>query len=88
MKEVLLGEMGGQIEEATIQRWYIEEGDPVNEGDDLVEFTSENGAFIIQAPASGVLTEVYYDEGEAVQKGEILCVIDDDEEKAGEDDAA
>jgi len=84
MKEVLLGELGGEVGEATIQRWFIEEGDPVNEGDDLVEFTSENGAFIIQAPASGVLTEVYYDEGETVQKGEVLCMIDDEEDDVDE----
>ncbi len=84
MKEVLLGELGGDVGEATIQRWFIEEGDPVNEGDDLVEFTSENGAFIIQAPASGVLTEVYYDEGETVQKGEVLCMIDDEEDDVDE----
>ncbi len=88
MKEVLLGELGGGVEEATIQRWFFEEGDTVSEGEDLVELTSENGLFTVQANAAGTLAEVYYDEGEAVQKGEVLCMIDDDEDadKDGEDE--
>ncbi len=79
MVEVVLGDLGKDIVEATLQRWFFEEGDSVNEGDDLVELSGENGTFIIQAPATGVVSEVYYDEGEIVQKGEVLCVVDNDE---------
>lgn len=81
MREVFLGDLGGDVEEATVVRWFFEEGDTVSEGEDLVEMTSENGAFCVQAPASGTLAEVYYDEGEPVQRGEVLCMIDDDEDK-------
>ena len=80
MIEVLLGDLGGEIAEAVLQRWFFEEGDAVNEGDDLVELSSENGTFIIQTPAAGVVTEVYYDEGETVQKGEVLCVVDNEDD--------
>ena len=78
MKEVFLAALGGNAEEATVQRWFFEEGDTVSEGEDLVELTSENGTFCVQATAAGTLAEVYFDEGEAVQMGEVLCVIDDD----------
>ena len=80
MKDVMLEGLSKHVEEGTIQTWYFEEGDPVNEGDDLVELSAEEGTVTIQAPCSGILTEVYYDEGEVVPKGEILCTIDDEEE--------
>ena len=80
MKEVLLEGLAPNIQEATVRAWYFEEGDAVNEGDELVEMTTEDGDVILSAPKSGVLAEVYYDEGESVGKGEVLCSIDDEEE--------
>ncbi|OGW79281.1 MAG: hypothetical protein A2Z83_09015 [Omnitrophica bacterium GWA2_52_8] len=81
MVEVLLEGLGKHAEEATIQNWFFEEGDSVNEGDELVELTTEDGSITINAPATGVLAEVYYDEGDVVAKGEVLCCIDDEEKE-------
>lgn len=82
MIEVVLQGVPPHIEEGTIQNWFFEEGDAVNEGDDLVEISIEEGTFTIQAAAAGILAEVYYDEGEIVAKGEVLCTIDNDEAEA------
>jgi len=71
--------------EATVRVWFLEEGDAVEEGDDILELSTENGLFRIQAPVSGLISEVYYDEGETVEKGEVLCLIDE-EDDGGEDD--
>ncbi len=79
MKEVALDGLSEKAEEGTIQAWFFEEGDAINEGDDLVELSTEEGTIMIQAPVAGVLAEVYYDEGEVVAKGEVLCAIDDEE---------
>ena len=79
MIEVVLQGLAPKVEEATIQTWFFEEGDGVNEGDDLVELSTEEGIVTLQAPVSGVLAEVYYDEGEVVAKGEVLCTIDEEE---------
>lgn len=90
MKEVTLEGLGKNVDEGTLQTWFFEEGDSVNEGDDLVELTTEEGTVTISAPASGILAEVYYDEGEVVSKGEVLCTIDgdgdEDEEDADDED--
>lgn len=86
MIEVLLEGLGPNVEEATVQNWFFEEGDAISEGDDLVELVTEEGTLTIQATGSGVLAEVYYDEGEIVSKGEVLCTIDDEESKLEEDD--
>ena len=82
MVEVALEGVPQHLEEGTFQTWFFEEGDAVSEGEDLVELVTEDGTVMIQSPASGVLAEVYYDEGEIVAKGEILCTIDDEESSA------
>lgn len=86
MKEVTLEGLSKNTEEATIQTWFFEEGDAINEGDDLVELTSEDGTVSVSAPVSGILAEVYYDEGEVVAKGEVLCIIDDDADEDEDDE--
>lgn len=86
MVEIILDGLPTNVEEGTIQTWYFEEGDPINEGDDLVELTTEEGTFTVQASTSGILAEVYYDEGEVVAKGEVLCTIDDEESDDDEDE--
>ena len=86
MVEVILDGLSAKVDEATIQNWFFEEGDPINEGDDLVELSTEEGTVTIQAPASGILAEVYYDESEIVAKGEVLCTIDNDESDEDEDE--
>lgn len=86
MVEVVLEGLAPNIDEATIQNWFFEEGDPVSEGDDLIEVSTSEGVVVIQAPGSGILSEVYYDEGESVPKGEVLCAIDDDEGASSKED--
>ncbi len=86
MVEIVLEGLAANVDEGTVQTWFFEEGDAVSEGDELVELSSEEGSITIQAPASGVLAEVYYDEGELVAKGEILCTIDDEESDSEEEE--
>lgn len=84
MVEVALDGLAKNVDEATIQTWFVEEGDAVNEGDDLVELSTEEGMITITSPKTGILAEVYYDEGELVAKGEVLCTVDDEDESDDE----
>ena len=79
MKEVLLEGLPKKVDEGVIQTWFYEEGDRVSENEDLVEIICPEGTYVIQAAASGLLAEVYYDEGDTVSRGEVLCMIDDEE---------
>lgn len=86
MIEVLVKGLGPNVDEAIVKSWIFEEGDMVGEGDDLVELRTEDSVVLIQAPATGVLTEVCFDEDETVQRDEVICVIDDSEEALDEDE--
>ncbi len=78
MKEVILEPLAEGMEEASINYWYFEEGDRVEEGADLAEIISEEGTYKVTAPCAGVLGEVYFAEGESVSVGEVMCEIEEE----------
>lgn len=86
MFEVLAKGLGKNVDEATVKTWFFEEGDAVTEGDDLVELATEDSVVMISAPATGVLAEVCIDEEGAVQRDEVLCIIDDEEGGLSDDE--
>lgn len=79
MVEVVLENLPGGAGQAAVHVWYFEEGDAVSKGDEIAELSLEEGTATVTAPASGILAEVYYDEGETVEVGEVLCLIEDEE---------
>ncbi len=86
MVEVVLENLPGGATQVTIQAWYFEEGDLVTKGDEIAELALVNGTVMITAPATGILAEVYYDEGETVESGEALCLIEDEDEEEEEEE--
>ncbi len=74
MVEIIMPEVS---DEASISCWHFEEGDLVEEGDDLVEISMTSGnAFTIPSPASGVLTEVLYEEDDDVTEGDVIAIVE------------
>jgi 2-oxoglutarate dehydrogenase E2 component (dihydrolipoamide succinyltransferase) len=76
MTKVVLPELGEGIDKATVSYWYFKEGEKVSEKDDLVELTTDKATFNLPSPASGILSEVRFQEGDPVNIGEILAVIE------------
>ncbi|RJP71404.1 MAG: hypothetical protein C4532_07730 [Candidatus Abyssobacteria bacterium SURF_17] len=87
MYEVKLPNLGEDAgDEAIVSVWHFEEGDEVEEGDDLVEMTTDKATFNVPSPRDGVLSEIVADEGETVRVGEVLAVLEDEEEEDEEDE--
>jgi lipoic acid synthetase len=78
MGKVKLPALPRGIEEATINTWFVEEGDRVEVGEDLAEVQADETSFIVIAPCRGSVGEVLVDEGESVVSGEILAVIEEE----------
>lgn len=75
--EVKLPDLGEDAaEEATVSYWLVEEADAVNEGDDLVEMTTDKAAFSVPSPNTGILREKLVEEGDDVTVGDVICVLE------------
>lgn len=77
MVKVVLPELGEGITKATVSYWYIQAGQDVGKGEDLVELTTDKATFNLPSPASGKLFEIIYAEGQSVKIGEVLATIEE-----------
>ena len=77
MTKVILPELGQNIEKATVSFWYFKEGDKVKALDSLVELATDKAAFNMPSPCRGVITEIFFREGDSVNVGEVLALIDE-----------
>jgi len=77
MTKVVLPELGEGIDKATVSYWYFQPGERVNEKDDLVELTTDKATFNLPALCSGVLSEIIVHEGDLINVGEVLGVIEE-----------
>lgn len=76
MVKVLLPQLGENVTKATVSYWYVQEGASVAEGSDLVEVATDKATFNVPAPCSGMLREIIIHEGDTVEPGEVLAVIE------------
>ena len=73
--EIRVPSLGESIVDATIATWLKHEGDPVQQGDALVELETDKINVEVNAEQSGVLQQVIKKEGDNVSVGDILGVI-------------
>ncbi len=71
-------------DEATVSFWYVEEDEEVEEGEDIVEMITEKTTFNVTAPVSGRLVEILSQEGDVVKVGDIMAILETDEEDEDE----
>lgn len=76
MVEVKVPELAESITEGTISKWLKNVGEKVNKGDDIVELETDKVNVQISAEDEGVLTEIKKEEGDTVEVGEIIAVLD------------
>lgn len=77
MTKVILPELGEGIQKATLSYWYFQEGESVHEKDDVVEITTDKATFNLPSPCSGVLREIFFREGDTVNIGQVLAIIEE-----------
>ncbi|MDP9024074.1 MAG: 2-oxo acid dehydrogenase subunit E2, partial [Candidatus Eremiobacteraeota bacterium] len=76
MVKVTLPDMGESVTEGSIVEWRKKPGDFVDEGDTLVDVTTDKVDVEVPATASGVLIKTFGGEGDAVAVGAVLAEID------------
>jgi pyruvate dehydrogenase E2 component (dihydrolipoyllysine-residue acetyltransferase) len=74
--EIVMPRMGETVDEGTVNSWHKAVGDPVTEGEPLLEISTDKVDTEIPAPASGRLAEIRVTEDETVPVGTVLAVIE------------
>src|SRR3954464_12551756 len=74
--QLLMPEMGESVTEGTVLEWHVAEGDSVEEGDTVVEVSTDKVDAEVPAPASGVVAKILAGEDETVQVGQALAQLD------------
>src|ERR1700722_7702674 len=67
--------MGESVSEGIVSRWLKAVGDTVDEGEPVVEVTTDKVDVEVPAPATGRLTKIVAAEGETVAVGATLGLI-------------
>lgn len=82
--EIIVPELGESIVEATVADWLKQEGDRVEVGEAVVVLETDKVDLDVGADTAGVLARIERQQGEDVKIGDVLGVIEESEEGAGE----
>src|SRR5512138_1214631 len=74
--QLLMPEMGESVTEGTVLEWHVSEGDAVEEGQTMVEVSTDKVDAEVPAPAGGTVTQIMVGPDETVDVGKPLAEID------------
>jgi pyruvate/2-oxoglutarate dehydrogenase complex dihydrolipoamide acyltransferase (E2) component len=86
--EFRLPDVGEGIANGEIIAWQVAVGDHVTEHQDLVEIQTDKATVVIPCPATGVITGLTGEEGDTIDVGSVLAVIEVAEAEAATDGAS
>ncbi|MCS7204456.1 MAG: lipoyl domain-containing protein [Leptospiraceae bacterium] len=66
----------GEPDKIELVQWNIKEGDIVKEGQELCELVTSKASFPLESPFEGRIIKIHKQEGETVQIGEELAIIE------------
>ncbi len=78
--EIEVPTLGESVSEATVAKWFKQEGEAVAKDDLLVELETDKVTLEVNALAGGVLKKINAAEGDTVEVGQKLGIIDTDAE--------
>ena len=71
--EIVMPEMGESVTEGTVLEWHVSEGDAVEEGETVVEVSTDKVDAEVPAPASGTITKILVGPDETIEVGKPLA---------------
>lgn len=77
-QEMVMPKMGESIMEGTVIEWKKKVGDTVQQDETVLEIATDKVDSEVPAPIAGVLVEILVQEGETVEVGTLIAIIDTD----------
>jgi 2-oxoisovalerate dehydrogenase E2 component (dihydrolipoyl transacylase) len=80
---VVMPQLGESVHEGTISKWLVKVGDKVIEFEPMLEVDTDKVNAEVPAPVTGILREILAKEGETVQAGAEIAVVELGSDGAG-----
>src|SRR5215211_1463829 len=80
--------LSDSMEEGTILKWLVSEGDEVKRGQEIVEIETDKANMTYEADTDGALIEIVAEEGDTLPIGEVIARIGEPGESGGSDQVA
>lgn len=74
--DIIMPKMGESINEGTIIKWHKKVGDNVKQDEIIFEISTDKVDTEIPSPANGVIKEIKFKEGDTVNVGTVVAVLD------------
>lgn len=87
--EIVMPKLGESIQEGTITKWFIKEGDTIEEDDMLFEVATDKIDSEIPSPVDGVISKILHEVDSLVPVGEVVAIVNmegEDSEDEEEDE--
>ena len=85
--QIQMPEMGESVTEGIVLEWHVAEGDFVNEGDTVVEVSTDKVDAEVPAPADGVITKLLVSVDDEVPVGAPLAEMEPGEDGGTDEDS-
>ncbi|TDM15408.1 2-oxoglutarate dehydrogenase complex dihydrolipoyllysine-residue succinyltransferase [Macrococcus bovicus] len=76
MAEIRVPELAESITEGTISTWFKQVGDRVEKGENIVELETDKVNIEVISEEAGVVTELKAAEGDTVEVGSVIAIVD------------
>ena len=73
--EIVMPKWGLSMQEGLISQWLKREGEPVQQGEPVLEVETEKITNVVEAPASGILTRILYPAGSTIAVTVPIAII-------------
>jgi 2-oxoglutarate dehydrogenase E2 component (dihydrolipoamide succinyltransferase) len=76
MADLVLPQLGETVTEGTITRWFKKPGDSISVGEMLYEVSTDKVDSEVPSPMEGVIAEICIPEGDTVDVGTVLAIVE------------
>ena len=88
MAEITMPRLSDSMEEGTILKWLVAEGDEVKRGQPIAEIETDKANMTYEADTDGTVSELVAGEGDTLAVGEVIARIGDGDEQKHEEPAS
>jgi 2-oxoglutarate dehydrogenase E2 component (dihydrolipoamide succinyltransferase) len=85
--KIQMPKLGESVQEATITKWFVKEGDKIEEDEPLFEVATDKVDSEIPSPVDGIIKKIFFPVNSLVPVGETVAVIVTDEDTNTNDQA-